>query len=191
MGGGGGAGLLSGQRHAAVRIGNVLRSSGSVVPIFRRQITAGRAGTATDLKMTRYFMTIPEAVQLIIRSGELALGGEVFVLDMDDPVKIIDLARNMIRLSGNEPDIDITVEIVGRRPGEKVHEGVVQPRRRPQFTPAEKIVSAVRPPLDPSWSRALPRAHRGAGLQRRRGGARECRGRARRPRRALRVAQPG
>jgi FlaA1/EpsC-like NDP-sugar epimerase len=101
--------------------------------------------------MTRYFMTIPEAVQLIIRSGELALGGEVFVLEMGDPVKIIDLARNMIRLSGNEPDIDIAVEIVGRRPGEKLHEELFNPGERPQPTPAEKIVSAVRPPLEPSW----------------------------------------
>jgi FlaA1/EpsC-like NDP-sugar epimerase len=140
-----------GTRYAAVRFGNVLGSSGSVVPIFRRQIAAGGPVTVTDPRMTRYFMTIPEAVQLIIRSGELAVGGEVFVLEMGDPVKIIDLARNMIRLSGNEPDIDIAVEIVGRRPGEKVHEELFNPGERPQPTPAEKIVSAVRGRLDPSW----------------------------------------
>jgi FlaA1/EpsC-like NDP-sugar epimerase len=140
-----------GTRYAAVRFGNVLGSSGSVVPIFRRQIAAGGPVTVTDDKMTRYFMTIPEAVQLIIRSGELATGGEVFVLEMGEPVKIIELARNMIRLSGNEPDVDIPVDIVGRRPGEKLHEELFNPGERPQPTPAEKIVSAVRSPLDPGW----------------------------------------
>jgi FlaA1/EpsC-like NDP-sugar epimerase len=101
--------------------------------------------------MTRYFMTIPEAVQLIIRSGDLATGGEVFVLEMGDPVKIVDLARNMIRLSGKEPDVDIAIEVVGRRPGEKVHEELFDPAERPQPTPAEKILSAVRPRPEPEW----------------------------------------
>jgi FlaA1/EpsC-like NDP-sugar epimerase len=138
-------------RYAAVRFGNVLGSSGSVVPIFRRQIAAGGPVTVTDEKMSRYFMTIPEAVQLIIRSGELATGGDVFVLEMGDPVKILDLARNMIRLSGNEPDVDIAIEIVGRRPGEKIHEDLFNPGERSQPTPAEKIVAAARPPLEPEW----------------------------------------
>jgi FlaA1/EpsC-like NDP-sugar epimerase len=140
-----------GTRYASVRFGNVLGSSGSVVPIFRRQIAKGGPVTVTDARMTRYFMTIPEAVQLIIRSGELSTGGEVFVLEMGDPVKIVDLAANMIRLAGYEPDVDIAIEIVGKRPGEKIHEELFNPGERPQPTPAERIVYAVQQPLDPEW----------------------------------------
>jgi FlaA1/EpsC-like NDP-sugar epimerase len=140
-----------GTRYASVRFGNVLGSSGSVVPIFRRQIAKGGPVTVTDSRMTRYFMTIPEAVQLIIRSGELATGGEIFVLEMGDPVKIIELAANMIRLAGYEPDAEISIEIVGRRPGEKIHEELFNPGERPQPTPAEKIVYAVQQPLEPEW----------------------------------------
>jgi FlaA1/EpsC-like NDP-sugar epimerase len=138
-------------RYASVRFGNVLGSSGSVVPIFRRQIAKGGPVTVTDSRMTRYFMTIPEAVQLIIRSGELATGGEVFVLEMGDPVKIVDLAANMIRLAGYEPDVEIAIEVVGRRPGEKIHEELFNPGERPQPTPAEKIVYAIQQPPDPEW----------------------------------------
>ncbi len=138
-----------GTRYSAVRFGNVLGSSGSVVPIFRRQIALGGPVTVTDERMTRYFMTIPEAVQLIIRSGSLGEGGEVYVLEMGEPVRILDLARTMIELSGLDPDRDIAVEIVGRRPGEKLHEELFNPYEHPQPTPAEKIMRAERDPRPP------------------------------------------
>jgi FlaA1/EpsC-like NDP-sugar epimerase len=147
-----------GTRYASVRFGNVLGSSGSVVPIFRRQIAAGGPVTVTDPEMTRYFMTIPEAVQLIIRSGSLASndgeavdGVPVYVLDMGEPVRIVDLARDMIGLSGLEPERDIAIEVVGRRPGEKLHEQLFNPEERPQPTAAEKISLAERESLDPEW----------------------------------------
>jgi FlaA1/EpsC-like NDP-sugar epimerase len=138
--------------YATVRFGNVLASSGSVVPIFRRQIAAGGPVTITDPRMARYFMTIPEAVQLIIRAGSLGeASGEVFVLEMGEPVKIIDLAEAMIRLSGLEPERDIAIEVVGARPGEKFHEDLFNPYERPLPTRAQKIVRAEREPLDPAW----------------------------------------
>jgi FlaA1/EpsC-like NDP-sugar epimerase len=138
-------------RYKAVRFGNVLGSSGSVVPIFERQIARGGPVTVTDERMTRYFMTIPEAVQLIIRSGSLVCadtgGAEVFVLDMGEPVRIVELARAMIELSGLDPQHDIDIEIVGRRAGEKLGEELFNDYERSLTTPAEKIMLADRPPL--------------------------------------------
>jgi FlaA1/EpsC-like NDP-sugar epimerase len=135
-------------RYAIVRFGNVLGSSGSVVPIFRRQIALGGPLTVTDKRMTRYFMTIPEAVQLVIRAGSLGAGGEIFVLEMGDPVSIWQLAETMIELSGLRPGEDIVIEEVGRRPGEKLFEDLFNPYERTQPTPADKILRAERDRLD-------------------------------------------
>jgi FlaA1/EpsC-like NDP-sugar epimerase len=137
--------------YAAVRFGNVLGSSGSVVPIFRRQIANGGPVTVTDEAMTRFFMTIPEAVQLVIQAGSLALGGEMYVLEMGEPVRILDLAEDMIRFSGLEPGRDIAIEVVGRRPGEKLHEDLFNPYERPDATAAPKILRALRPAMEPAW----------------------------------------
>jgi FlaA1/EpsC-like NDP-sugar epimerase len=142
-----------GTRFASVRFGNVLASSGSVVPIFRSQIERGGPLTVTHPEMTRYFMTIPEAVQLVIRAGDIGAGkGEVFVLDMGEPVKIVDLAHNMIRLAGYEPETDIAVEFTGPRPGEKLHEDLFSSGEAPQPTAARRINRAVRErELDGEW----------------------------------------
>jgi FlaA1/EpsC-like NDP-sugar epimerase len=138
--------------YATVRFGNVLGSSGSVIPIFRRQIAAGGPVTVTDPRMTRYFMTIPEAVQLVIRAGSLnEVSGEVFVLEMGEPVRIMELAEAMIRLSGFEPEREIAIQIVGARPGEKFHEELFNSYERAQPTPAQKILRAARERLDPDW----------------------------------------
>ena len=147
-------------RFVAVRFGNVLNSSGSVIPTFRRQIEKGGPVTVTHPDMTRFFMTIPEAVSLVVQAGAIGGRGQMFVLDMGEPVRIVDLAANMIRLSGHEPRLpgevdtgprDVRIQFIGSRPGEKIHEQLWSDDEAVGETSHPKIKRLSRPPVDAAW----------------------------------------
>ena len=138
-------------RFVAVRFGNVLGSSGSVIPIFRKQIARGGPLTVTHPEMTRYFMTIPEAVQLVVQAGAIGGRGQVYVLDMGEPVRIVDLAEKMIQLSGKEPGRDIMIEFIGPKPGEKLHEVLVGDGEVVTPSSHDAIMQLTRPPIDAAW----------------------------------------
>ncbi len=137
------------QTFVSVRFGNVLGSRGSVIPIFKSQIAAGGPVTVTHPDMVRYFMTIPEAAQLVLQASGLGRNGEVYILDMGEPVRIVDLARDLIRLSGFEPEVDIPIHFTGMRPGERLVEVLMTEAERTDNTPHEKIFVARAKPADP------------------------------------------
>jgi FlaA1/EpsC-like NDP-sugar epimerase len=149
-------------RFAAVRFGNVLDSAGSVLPLFRDQIAKGKPVTVTHPEVTRYFMTIPEATQLVLQAGALGGTGQIFVLDMGQPIRIVDLARDFIELSGLRPDVDIEIRFTGLRPGEKLYEELLLDGEQYDQTPHPKIkVGHVKPPR-PGFVERLSALHAAA-----------------------------
>lgn len=151
-------GAEGGTAFIVTRFGNVMGSTGSVVPLFRKQIAEGGPVTVTHPEITRYFMTIPEAVSLILQAAAMGSGGEVFVLDMGKPIRIVDLAEEMIRLSGHEPGRDIDIRFIGLRPGEKLHEDLFFPHESPVGTGHPKILQAQVRPVGSDW--LIPRLER-------------------------------
>jgi FlaA1/EpsC-like NDP-sugar epimerase len=145
---------------ACVRFGNVLGSRGSVVPIFLRQIEAGGPVTITHEEMTRYFMTIPQAVQLVLQAASLASAGDVYMLDMGDPVKIIDFAKELIQLSGLRPGKDIEIKVVGMRPGEKLHEQLWLDDSKVTATDFPYVFRVKGRPVPPDYEQKLEQLER-------------------------------
>jgi len=135
----------------AVRFGNVIGSSGSVIPLFQEQIARGGPVTVTHPEVVRYFMSIPEAAQLILQAGSMGEGGEIFILDMGEPVKIIDIARDLIRLHGLQPDVDIPIEFIGLRPGEKLYEELITDGEGITPTNHKKVFVLRGTPPDPTF----------------------------------------
>ena len=129
-------------KFVAVRFGNVLGSRGSVIPLFKKQIAEGGPVTVTSKEMVRFFMTIPEAARLVLQAASLGKGGEIYILDMGEPVKIYDLANNLIRLSGLIPEEDIKIKVTGVRPGEKLYEEILTEQEGVKATKNKKIYIA-------------------------------------------------
>ena len=146
-------------KYMAVRFGNVIGSSGSVIPTFQEQIRGGGPVTITDPKIKRYFMSIPEAAQLILQAGAIGTGGEIFVLDMGEPVLIQDIAKELIKLSGYTPEVDIPIDYIGLRPGEKMFEELITKDENITDSPHNKIMVLTNE-ITHGWNHILAEAEK-------------------------------